>query len=401
MKTNRYEIAIILLAVLWLVFFEYATQMRLQGIIYPDSNSYRSAGENLYVFYRGDHYRPLLIAGIYGLPYLFGFGDSAVYELSFWLNILLWLASLLILFSILKAFTRKSIAFVMTLIAMLSIGNTAYLFHLLSETLFIFMLLASVSLLLRCETERDAYFLPWALSILVFSILVRPGIQYFAIFTLLIFARPLYQLRRHPAMKVLYCSFGLVVLQCAGLLHQAGNFTVSYIDAPTYYNYLGSRIEQLKGNPPRELGYIYSLPLPEQKELAMSDLTTQLSQHPDLFFKAYEWNLRENATSGTVAVADCKNIEGRSVFLRDLFLVISQWQNRLFSIVGLLVASISLMRRQKLGNVWGLVAMYVLYTILLSAISHSQGDRFTLATIPFTLVLMARLLSNKLDKKGF
>lgn len=394
-KANRYRLAIVIVGILWLVFFDYATQMSLQEIIYPDSNSYRSAAENLYIFHRGDHYRPLLISAIYGIPYFFGFDAAAIYQFSFWLNIVFWLASLQLLFGILKSFTKPTIALVLTLISLFSIGNTAYLFHLLSETLFILMMLYAFSLLLRYEREGDVYFLPWGLSVLVLSILVRPGIQYFAVFALLIFARQLWFHRYHVATKVLYGSIAMLIVQCAGLWYQAGNFTVSYIDAPTYYNYLGSRVEQLKGNPPRELGYIYSLPLPEQKKLAGSDMRMQLSEHPDLFFKAYEWNLRENATSGTIAVADCKNIKERKFFTRDAFFAISEWQNRLFSLAGLLLASICLMQRQRLGNIWGLVAIYVLYTILLSAISHSQGDRFSLATYPFTILLFARLISSK------
>lgn len=392
-KANRYRLAILIIGILWLIFFDYATQISLQNIIYPDSNSYRSAAENLYVYYRGDHYRPLLISAIYGIPYAIGLGDAAIYQFGFWLNAAFWLASLQLLFGILKSFSKAAIAFGLTLVFLFSIGNTAYLFHLLSETLFILMMLYAFSLLLRYEREGDVYFLPWGLSVLVLSILVRPGIQYFVVFTLLIFVRQLWFHRHHVATKVLYGSITVLIVQCAGLWYQAGNFTVSYIDAPTYYNYLGSRIEQLKGNPPRELGYIYSLPLPEQKKLARLDMRRQLSKHPDLFFKAYEWNLRENATSGTIGVADCKNIKGRSFFARDVFFAISQWQNRLFSLTGLLLGAICLMRRRRLGNVWGLVAIYVLYTILLSAISHSQGDRFSLATYPFTILLFARLVN--------
>lgn len=86
-RRNSYLISLVIIGLLWLLAFDYLTQMSVQGIVYPDSNSYRSAGENLYVFYRGDHYRPLLIAGICGIPYFFGLGADAVYQWSVWVNI--------------------------------------------------------------------------------------------------------------------------------------------------------------------------------------------------------------------------------------------------------------------------------------------------------------------------
>lgn len=397
-RRNSYLISLVIIGLLWLLAFDYLTQMSVQGIVYPDSNSYRSAGENLYVFYRGDHYRPLLIAGICGIPYFFGLGADAVYQWSVWVNIFFWLGSLLMLFSILKTFLSKPIAFLLTLILLFSVGNTAYVFHLLTETIFIFMILSVFALLLRYWQHRDVYFLPWALSILVLSVLVKPGAQYFTAFVIVVFARDIWHLWRHKAMRIFYLAVAVWLVQCAGLWYQAGNFTVSYIDAPTYYNYLGSRVEELKGEAPREFGYIYLLPMPEQKDVAKADMIRHLTHDTDLFFQAYEWNLRENATSGNIAIADCKNIKERSLFARDFFLELSAIQNRIFSLAGLVAASVMLMFRQKFGRAWGLMAMFVLYTILLSAVSHSQGDRFTLVTYPFTILLIARLFSREKSK---
>jgi hypothetical protein len=390
--SHKYSLALIVIGLVWLAFFDYATQMRLQDIIYPDSNSYRSAAENLYIHHRGDQYRPLVVSAIYGIPYLFGLGDSAVYEMAFWLNIVFWLGSILMLFKILTRFCTDGRAFGLTLIFVFSVGNTAYVFHLLTETLFVLMMLGAFDLLLRYRRGGNPALLTWALSILVLSILVRPGVQFFVGFVLLVFVRDLWILRRQPTMKVFYGSLAILLVQCIGLWYQCGNFTVSYIDAPTYYNYLGSRVEESKGNPPRDLGYIYSLEMPDQKRLAKADMMRHLTRDTDYFFRAYESNLRENAVTGNTAIADCKNLAKRSWFMGDGFLTVSSIQNRIFSILGLLTASVLLMFRRRFEPACGLVAIFVLYTILLSGISNSQGDRFTLVTYPFTIMMIARLL---------
>jgi hypothetical protein len=83
----KFHILIILIGLCCLFGINYFLQISSQNIIYPDTFAYHDAAKNLYVFYRGHNYRPMLLAAIHGLPYLFGATDQAIFEFSFYLNL--------------------------------------------------------------------------------------------------------------------------------------------------------------------------------------------------------------------------------------------------------------------------------------------------------------------------
>src|SRR5690606_31095351 len=140
---------------------------------------------------------------------------------------------------------------------------------------------------------------------------------------------------KSKAAFFIYGSIGLVMVQCAGMKHQFGNFTISYIDAVTYYGYLGSRAESLRlgeeyvqEKNPRGVS-MYGLQMHKQKKLDAEDMKFQLTQNTTNFFKAYAINLYDNTRSGTTAIIDCKNVKGSSFFAADALFWISKWQNRI------------------------------------------------------------------------
>ena len=107
----------------------------------------------------------------------------------------------------------------------------------------------------------------------------------------------------------------MVFVQCAGLKYQFGNFTLSYIDSVTYYDYIGSKAMCLKegkefsqlNNPRGE--YIYSIECSEQRKIANEDLKQQLQHNTLNLLKAFISDVVDNATSGNVCIDDCKNVK--------------------------------------------------------------------------------------------
>ena len=137
----KFHFLIVFIGLIWLFAHQFILQICSQNILYPDSYSYFVAAKNLFVFHRGHPYRPILLAFINGFPYLFGFGDGAIFKWSLVVNTFCFLFSNLILFELLKQFLKPKKAFWFTLLFLFSVGFSSIVFHLLAENVFIFFLL--------------------------------------------------------------------------------------------------------------------------------------------------------------------------------------------------------------------------------------------------------------------
>ena len=397
----RFPMLLIAAALGWLIVFAWLSQMDRQGIIYADSTSYVESARNLYLYLRGHNYRPMLMAAINGLPYLFGFGDAAVYEFSFYVNVCCWMATTLMLFALLKTFVRPKVAFLFALAFLFTLGNVAYVFHLLTENIYLFCIVSAFYFLSRYYKSKRFGYLSVGVSIMVLAMLIRPGSMLLAVVAVLFFLREIIGHWREKAALFLYGSFALVLVQCAGMKHQFGNFTISYIDAVTYYGYLGSRAEALKNgvpyiqeNNPRGVA-MYGLPMPEQKKLASEDFKKQLTTNTANFFKAYVIDLFDNTKSGNTALMDCRNVDDSASFAAPQLFWISKWQNRALTLVGFVLALAFFLRGYRKEPFYFLAAGYILYIILLSGVSCSQGDRFHIVTYPMVLLLLAKWLAER------
>ena len=397
----RFPILLIAVAMGWLVVFAWLSQIDRQGIIYADSTSYLESAKNLYLHLRGHNYRPILMAAINGLPYLFGFGDAAVYEFGFYVNVFCWMATSLVLYALLKDVVRPKIAFFFALAFLFTLGNVSYVFHLLTENIYLFFMVSAFYFLSKYYRSRQFRDLSIALSIIVLAMLIRPGSMLLAVAAGLFFIREIIRNFKSKAAFFLYGSIALVLVQCAGMKHQFGNFTISYIDAVTYYGYLGSRAEAQKNgvpyiqeNNPRGVA-MYSLPMPEQKKLASEDFKKQLTTNTVNFFKAYVIDLFDNTKSGNTALMDCRNMEDSASFAAPQLFWISKWQNRALTLVGFVLALAFFLRGYRKEPFYFLAAGYILYIILLSGVSCSQGDRFHIVTYPLVLLLLAKWLAER------
>ena len=78
-----YHFLLILIGLVAITLFDFIVQMSSQGVIYPDSMGYHESAKNLYLFYRGHGYRPILMAIINGFPYVFGSSDALFMSIVF------------------------------------------------------------------------------------------------------------------------------------------------------------------------------------------------------------------------------------------------------------------------------------------------------------------------------
>ncbi len=374
-----------------------------QNLIYPDSESYYEAAKNVYIYNIGHNYRPMVMAAINGIPYLFGCSDAFIFEFSLYVNVFCWLLTALVLFEILKSFLTEKAAFFVSLCSFLFVGTIVLIFHLLSENIYTLLIVLTFYFLLKYYKLKCFWSLSIALSILIISMLVRPGSKWLAVLFFLFYSKEVLRFYKSKATLLLYGSWLLVVIQCSGVKYQFGNFTISYIDSVTYYNYIGSKAIAYKNgtefnmaNDPRT-HYIFSLQPPQIQAEAKRDLLHQLQTNSEGLLYAYCSDVYDNTISGSFPLTECKNVENTSYFTfsKDTLFVISQWQNRIFTLLGIVLATLYFFKCYKKEPFFSLIAVYIGYIIGTSGISCSQGDRFHLVVFPFVLILLAKWYADK------
>lgn len=193
----------------------------------------------------------------------------------------------------------------------------------------------------------------------------------------------------------------MIGIQCAGMKYQFGNFTISYIEAPTYYNYIGSKAlcikngkEWFQANNARA-DYIYSKEAKVQKRIAAEDLINQLEYNTLNLGKAYVSDVIENTKSGNSCIEECKNLNGRNYFdfWKTTLFNSTKWQNRIYTLFGILLSVFFLLNTFRKPNPLTFISFFIVYVIATSGISCGQGDRFHLVTFPFAILLLAKYLS--------
>ena len=139
-----YHFILVAIGLLWLSVLMGLLDISNQTLIYPDAGDYNLSATNLYWYFRGHCYRPMLMAAIYGFPLLFGASDFDLYGIAIYINVFLWLATILILFELLQTYVSKKIAFLISLCFVFFVSNALFNFHLLAETPFLFFLISGI-----------------------------------------------------------------------------------------------------------------------------------------------------------------------------------------------------------------------------------------------------------------
>jgi hypothetical protein len=337
------------------------------------------------------------MALVTGFTYLFGGGDEAVFQWSFFINIVCWIGASLLLMEIISGFLKRKLAFFFTLAYIGCIGSTVIAFHLLAENIFTFFLMLFVFFLQKYYREKRFFFLAVAIAVLILSMLVKPASQFIAIIMVLYFIKTLFLNYKKKAMLFVYIALLAVFVQVAGIKFQFGDCTISYIDAVTYYNYIGSKALCIKNGQEFDQYHnprtnIFNFEPKVQNKIASDDLKFQLKTNRINLLNAYADDVFGNTVSGSAYLSECKNRLGKSYFnaFRNLLLKISEWQNIVFTIIGFLLSVFYLFKWNKAQKQEVLISIFILYIMLSSGISCGQGDRFHIVAFPFIIILAAK-----------
>ncbi len=401
--TYKYPSLLLLLAFSWLLLSVFIFQIELQTFRFGDSKSYELAAIDLYQKEILNDHRPLVISAINGFPLLFGFSPTVIYTWSLIVNLACWFVTVLLIFSMAKRYTSERVAFLTAAFFILCVGNMFITFHLLSESIFTFCLLLVLFLIQKHYDTTKIHFLIYTLSLLVLMIMIKPLSLLLVVIVIVFFYKKTNQFFKSKSVIVLFlCSF-VLLFQMITLKKEFGNFTVSYIDSFTYYNYLGThadclqkKTEFIQGQNDRYV-YFGKLVPKQQKEVASADFKHQLSNNTINLIKAYAINLYGNATDGSPSVFGCENKANTTFFdgFHFLFKAMAKLQNIILTILGLLLSVGTLWQWKKQNVFFKICAIVVLYVIFISGISSDQGDRFHLVVYPIILLLLVQFYPKK------
>ena len=406
LKSKKYELLIISIGLLLLIILAYLLQLNAQSMVYLDSGSYYEAAENIYFFQRGHNLRPMLLAIIHGIPFLFGLNGMEIYESSIYLNVFFWLGTSLLIFRILKDYISEKKSFYLTLSTFLIFGNLVSNFHLLSENCYTFFVVLALYFIFKYRKNNKPLYFSLFISIITILMLIRPGAKFLALLFPLFFYKDVLKFYKKKVFIFVYFSWFLIFIQCAGIKYQFGNFTISYIDIVTYYNYLGTKSIALKNNNEfteadnERSKYLFKLDYPEQKEEAKKDFIHQLKTNKYYLAKAYLDNLYENTFSGNLIIKELQNVKARFEFEKMIkkFYFFTIWTNLILVITCLILSVLFLSKYKNNFYEINVLCLYILYTFFTSGISSNQGDRFYLVFTPFSVLLIGYLIKKYFSK---
>lgn len=389
---------------IWLSVVCFLLQIYYQTYIFPDSESYLTASNNLYLNHKSDAIRPILIAGINGFPLLFTTKNTIFFLWNIVVNGISWFFCILLIFKIISKIINRKSAFVFSLIYMTSIGTTILIFNVLSEIIFVLFLMISLFFIQKYLLTNRLKYLAISFSILIASILIKPISLILIIIFIVLFFFQFSKILKSKWSSLIIVSISLLLIHLINMKKNYGDYTISYIDAFTYYNYLGTRADCLKNGKEfiqcdnERHKYFNTFSLTESKKVAFNDIKYQLSNNTIDFVKAYSINIYKNSTGGCVYLSEIENKNKTNNFKKVviIFKILAKIQNVVFSILGFLLSFYFLINGVRQINFIKITAVVILYILLLSAISSEQGDRFHLVIYPFVLILTAKFLVNNI-----
>lgn len=399
----KYQIILIIIGIVWISFLNELMQIKHQNNICNDCDNYRESASYLYNNFKTHYFRPIGMAIITGVPYLFRATDATIYQFSLIINIMAWLGTALLLFNFLKKQLPINKALIWTLFFYSILSFVFINFQLLTESIFTFLMITVFCFLEKYYTKKSFHFLSLAISILLFAMLIKPSVKFFAIIIFIYFGKIVLKNHRNKSILFIYLSLSLIAFQYVKMKNDYGNYTLSYIDSVTYYNYLGSKAfyyktnDTLNQNTNKRAKFLAKFSYPEQRNIATKDLLNQISNNKINLIKAYISDLSENTKTPNGSIETSKNLNNKNYYytLKKWLSIVSKYQNRFFTIIGFILAIYYLLKSYKLEFLYSLISFYILYTITISGVSCSQGDRFHIVFFPFVIILMAKFYNEK------
>lgn len=399
----KYEYLLFLLALIWVLFFSYVIQLKAEFSPIGDDQSYLTAAKELFLEMKLNDGRPMLISAILGFPLLFFNSDAVVIKWGIFVNFCCWFFTVLLIFKIISSRLNRKKAFLFSLFFILCIGNLAIAFNLLSESLFIFMLVLAVFFINKYYESTKYHFVTLAVAILLLAILVKPMAIGLVYIVTLFFFKKLKAIIWNKYIVFCFLGLSLLFVQMYSLKKNYGDFTISYIDSITYYNYLGGKadclrkgIEYVPGENERA-NYFSKFSSHEQRKIAKNDIKEQLQNNKLNLLKSYLFCIYSNSSKASYIVSQCKNANQTIYFdfFYFLFKVISKTQTILFTIIGVLTSIYCLVRRKNETHLSLILSMMILYVFFISAISCYQCDRFHILFFPFVIILFSKFFETK------
>lgn len=276
------------------------------------------------------------------------------------------------------------------------------LFHLLTETIFILVLVFSLFCFQKYELTSAYRYLAIGIGVLILGVLIKPSIKILLLFTTLFFIKTLVKQIFNKWTLALFAPLFLLLFHVFQVNQQFGDYTITYTDSKTYYNYLGTRaycfrnqvlFEEYKNS---RASYFDGQTLSEQKKIAFLDVKEQLKNNKWNLFKAYCINVFGNATKGNPSLINYKNESSTSYFesFKLIFRALSKLQNCIFSALGVVLSFYVIVKRNRSRFLW-ITSVFILYFIGISGISSGQGDRFHLVIYPLVLLLISGIICAK------
>lgn len=401
-KRYKYHFLILLIGISWIFVLNKLFDIHLQDNICNDCDNYRESAQYLFQDFKTHYFRPIGTALIVGLPYLFGFDDGFIYKFSFLVNVLFWLGTALMLFNIVKYKTSSKTAFYASILFYSIISFVFINFHLLTESIFTFLMVTVAYFLHKFSSTKSFKYLSIALGLLLFSILVKPSVKFLSILSFLFFLKIIVLNYKRKSIIFILIPLTLLTFQYIKMKIDYGNFTLTYIDSVTYYNYLGSKAyhfkkgEDFKQETNPRAKYLAQYSYPEQRKIASSDMLLQIQYNPSNLVKAYFSNIFENTKTPNSSIETTVNFYDKSYYegLKKSFSIVSKYQNRIFTSLGFLLSLFFLYQHKKNDLATNFMSFFILYTICISGISCSQGDRFHIVFFPFVIMLITLYIKN-------
>ncbi|WP_396143875.1 hypothetical protein [Flavobacterium sp.] len=398
----KYEYILFFIALIWVFIFSFALQLAPHFNFLGDDITYLEASKMLYHHGQLSPTRPLLIAAIFGFPYLCDGSTEMVLQWSFLINFCIWFFSIILFFRIVEVILNRKNAFFWSLLFVFCIGNLAYAFQFLPEALFSFLLLLAVFFITKYSKTQKKDYIVLALIVLFLCALIKPVALGFAIVLLIFYVKKVKYILFSKFSVVLVLSWILIFFQVLSIKKSFGDYTISYIGAVTYYNYVGAKadcyrknIEFIPGENQRAKT-LEGLSSHQIKILANEDFKEQFKNNKLNLVKAYIFCLYSNSSKGNYIVSECKNESNTSYFdsFQFLFKGISKIQNNVFTLVGLLLSFLTLIQYKTSNSIQFFCSFGILFIVFISGISCFQCDRFHIVIYSMVLVLLLQKMNS-------
>jgi hypothetical protein len=192
-----------------------------------------------------------------------------------------------------------------------------------------------------------------------------------------------------------WISILLILIQLTGMKQTYGDFTLSYIDKITWYNYLGAKAEALKSKADvtntdvykinqKRMARLSNLSWSKKAKVSKEDFNTQLFYNTKAVFEAYVENIIENINSQSLGIVRNINKAHLQSKIKNLA-NLSMYQNRMYSALFFFTLMLMVLNYKKQHYIEFMIIIVIGYNLITSGISFWQGDRFSLVLYPTIL----------------